>query len=40
MGFKITLLLVKNVRFGVKKGISEIMARGGPKTYYLGSTKR
>ena len=34
MGLKITLLLVKNVCFGAKKGISEFMTLGGPKTYY------
>ena len=34
MGLKISLFFVKNVCFGVKKGISENMARGGPKTYY------
>ena len=34
MGLKISFFFVKNVCFGVKKGISENMARGDPKTYY------
>ena len=33
-GVKNCIFFVKNVCFGVKKGISENMTRGGPKTYY------
>ena len=35
VGLKIALLLVKNVCFGEKKDISEIMTLGSCKTYYL-----